>query len=352
MPGFLLRQELESREHDSLCERACFADESAGRAIFEESDPNRTCFQRDRDRILHCKSFRRLAHKTQVFLAPEGDHYRTRLTHSLEVTQIARDIARSLALNEDLTEAIGLGHDLGHTPFGHTGEDALSRAIARYRGVEEPASKADMLFHHNEQSGRIVERLEKDGKGLNLSAEVIEGIVCHTGPRRATTLEGRIVALADRIAYVTHDIDDAERAGLLGEDDLPRGPRIMLGGTASERISTMVRDVVANSAGSSDIRMSDDVWDAMMTLRSFLTDHIYTQSDAKVEEPKANRLIYELFWYFVEHTDEIPSEYRRHDEGCPEVQAADFVSGMTDRYAIRTYQAIKVPRAWRMGGRQ
>lgn len=348
MDDVLVRRDMELREHVVLCGDACFSDESVGRLVSEEPDSYRTCFQRDRDRILHSKSFRRLAHKTQVFLAPEGDHYRTRLTHSLEVTQIARDISRSLCLNEDLTEAIGLGHDLGHTPFGHTGEDALSRAIAQYRGVTEQASAG--LFRHNCQSVRIVDLLEKGGRGLNLTREVVDGIECHTGDRKAMTLEGRVVAISDRIAYVTHDVDDAERAGLLREEDLPVQVRETLGSNASERISTMVRDVVEASARSGDICMSNPVWNAMMGLRAFLGRHIYTKSDAKVEEPKANRLIYELFWYFVEHIDEVPSEYRVHAGNQPEIQVADFVSGMTDRYAIRTYQDVKVPRAWRMGG--
>lgn len=344
------REGQERLERASLCGRAAHASESAGRRRPEGPDPLRTCFQRDRDRILHCKSFRRLAHKTQVFLAPEGDHYRTRLTHSLEVTQIARDIARSLSLNEDLTEAIALGHDLGHTPFGHAGEGALSAAMASWRGMDPGTEAARSLFRHNVQSVRVVELLEKDGRGLNLTREVVDGILCHTGPRRAATLEGRLVALSDRIAYVTHDIDDAERAGLLRESDLPSGPAEVLGSTASERISAMVRDVVETSSATGDIRMSRPVWDAMMTLRSFLRDHIYTESDAKVDEPKARRLIAELFEHFVTHLDEVPEEYRRHAAGHPEVQVADFVSGMTDRYAIRTYQDVKVPRAWRMGG--
>lgn len=336
-------------EHEHLSKFACFADESQGRYKDEPLDPLRTCFQRDRDRVLHCKSFRRLAHKTQVFLAPEGDHYRTRLTHSLEVMQISRDIARSLGLNEDLTEAIALGHDLGHTPFGHAGEGALSRALSEWRGIDPESSKGKTLFRHNVQSARVVQVLEKDGQGLNLSREVVDGILCHTGSRKASTLEGRLVALSDRIAYVTHDIDDAERAGLLRESDLPREPLAILGTTSSERIATMVRDVVYTSSDMNDIRMSDDVWNAMMQLRSFLREHIYTESDAKVDEPKARQLIIDLFHYFMEHLDQVPDEYRRHATKHPDIQVADFVSGMTDRYAIRMYQNIKIPRAWRMG---
>lgn len=344
------REDIEAQEHALLASIATCSDTSEGRLHPEEADPYRTCFQRDRDRILHCKSFRRLAHKTQVFLAPEGDHYRTRLTHTLEVAQIARDIARPLALNEDLCEAIALGHDLGHTPFGHTGESALSRAIAEFRGlVWTPEMK---IFHHNEQSGRVVELLEKDGQGLNLSREVVDGIVHHTGGTRARTAEGQVVALSDRIAYVSHDIDDAERAGLLCEEELPAGPCELLGKNASARISRMVRDVVETTNSGGRILMSKPVWDAMMELRSYLSDHIYTLSDAKVEEPKANQLIYELFCHYITHLDEVPEEYRIHDADHPETQVADFVSGMTDRYAVRMYEEIKVPRAWRMGGRQ
>ncbi|MDY4522125.1 MAG: deoxyguanosinetriphosphate triphosphohydrolase [Atopobium sp.] len=347
------REVLEQREHDILSPYAAFSDETVGRLHEEEADVYRTNFQCDRDRILHCKSFRRLAHKTQVFLAPEGDHYRTRLTHSLEVTQIARDIARPLRLNEDLTEAIGLGHDLGHTPFGHTGERTLSKALAEIhqQSIDQVGmTQESLIFKHNEQSARIVDFLEKNGKGLNLTREVVDGIVCHTGKQKAMTLEGQIVALADRIAYVSHDIDDATRAGLLTEDDLPYGPRQVLGHSSSQRIATMVEDVIATSQNSDTIRMSPKVFEAMMDLRSFLNDNIYTKSDAKVEEPKANQLIYVLFFYFVQHMEAIPAEYRIHDQDKPEIQVADFIAGMTDRYAIRTFQNLMVPRAWRMGG--
>lgn len=251
------REELERREHALLAVGASFADASAGRDRPEEPDPLRTCWQCDRDRILHCKSFRRLANKTQVFLAPEGDHYRTRLTHTLEVCQIACDIARPLGLNEDLTCAIALGHDLGHTPFGHAGERALAAAMARSRGMDPASPEGVSLFRHNEQSVRVVERLERGGEGLNLTREVRDGILHHTGPVAPATAEGLVVARADRIAYVTHDIDDAERAGLLGEEDLPAGPRSVLGSTSSERIETMVRDVVRTSAGSDDVAMSE-----------------------------------------------------------------------------------------------
>ena len=338
------RETLERAEHQLLSPDATFSDASVGRLRPEEPDLLRTCFQCDRDRILHSKSFRRLAHKTQVFLAPEGDHYRTRLIHTLEVSQVARSIARPLGLNEDLTEAIALGHDLGHTPFGHVGERALSDAIARYRGV---AKIGERLFAHNEQSARIVDLLERDGKGLNLTREVVDGVRNHTGSNRASTLEGRVVALSDRIAYVCHDIDDAERAGLLTESDLPSGPRSVLGETSSGRIETMVHDVVSSSARAGDIEMSAPVHDAMMSMRAFLFKNLYSRGDAKWEEPKAYDMLVDLFDYFITHLDEVPPEYRIHDDEHPELQVADFVSGMTDRYAVCVYEDLKIPQSWK-----
>lgn len=336
-----------AREEESLSAQAAKSSRTRGRDMPEEEDFLRPCYQRDRDRILHCKSFRRLANKTQVFLAPEGDHYRTRLTHTLEVAQIARTISRALGLNEDLTEAIALGHDLGHTPFGHCGERALSRAMARYRGIDPESEQGRYLFRHNKQSVRLVEFLEKDGRGLNLTWEVRDGILCHTGSQRAQTLEGRVVACADRIAYVCHDIDDAERAGLLTENDLPQRPRVLLGDSSSERIDVMVRDICAGSAAAGDIRMSDDVWDAMMELRSFLFESLYTKGDAKEEEPKATRMIELLFDHLVNHLDEVPEEYLKHDSDHSDVQVADYVSGMTDRYAVRVFEDLMVPRSWK-----
>lgn len=340
------RRDLERSERERLSADASFADASRGRHVPERPDPLRTCYQCDRDRILHSKSFRRLAHKTQVFLAPEGDHYRTRLIHTIEVAQVARSIARPLGLNEDLTEAVALGHDLGHTPFGHVGERALSHALARWRGLDPDAPGSARLFAHNEQGARIVELLERGGAGLNLSWEVVDGIRCHTGARRASTLEGRVVALADRIAYVCHDIDDAERAGVLSESDLPSGPRDALGASSSERIETMVHDVVTRSAETGDVSMSEPVWDAMMSLRRYLFENLYSRGDAKWEEPKAYAMLEELFDHFVTHLDEVPDEYRVHDDE-PDVQVADFVSGMTDRYAIRLYEKLKIPQSWR-----
>ena len=341
------RQVLEERERTFLSPEAQLSAESAGRAHKEEPDPFRTAFQCDRDRLLHCKSFRRLSHKTQVFLAPEGDHYRTRLTHTFEVAQIARSIARSLALNEDLTEAIALGHDLGHTPFGHCGEKALSLCMAQWRksvlGVDSPSN----LFQHNLQSARIVEKLERDGRGLNLSFEVVDGIRNHTGGMRASTAEGRVVALSDRIAYVVHDIDDAKRAKLLSEDALPAEFTEVLGSTSSARIETMVHDVVAASAQAGDIVMSDRVREAMLGMRTFLFDNLYTHGDAKYEEPKAAAMIAALFDHFISHPDEVPEEYTVHDTDHPDVQVADYVSGMTDRYAVRVFEDLKIPRSWK-----
>ncbi len=339
------RQDIERREHEIFSPEATFSDSSRGREHPEEEDPLRTCFQRDRDRILHSKSFRRLANKTQVFLAPEGDHFRTRLTHTLEVAQVSCSIARALGLNVDLTEAIALGHDLGHTPFGHAGERALCRARAEYRAIDPSSKEGKSLFRHNEQSVRIARVLEKDGRGLNLTFEVLDGICCHTGSLAATTPEGRIVARADRIAYIAHDIDDAERAGLLREEDLPEESRRVLGESSSARIETMVHDMVATSMAEGDIAMSDEVWRATMNLRSMLFENLYEAGDAKLEEPKAEHLVTSLFRYFVTHLDEVPEEYRIHDDP-PDVQVADYLSSMTDRYAIRIYESINVPRGW------
>ena len=341
----ITREDAEAYEHEHLSSEATFADESRGRERAENPDRLRTCFQQDRDRILHSKSFRRLANKTQVFLAPEGDHYRTRLTHTLEVAQVSCAIARSLGLNTDLTEAIALGHDLGHTPFGHAGERALRRARALYRGIEPNTPEANDLFRHNEQSVRIVRLLEKEGQGLTLTLEVMGGMCCHTGPLTAFTPEGRIVARADRIAYITHDIDDAERAGLLSEADLPEEAREVLGCSASQRIETMIQDVVATSAQEGDIAMSERVWHAASRLRAFLYENLYEQGDAKSEEPKAERVLGELFTYYVNHMDEVPNEYKLHND-APDVQVCDYLASMTDRYAIRVYEELNVPKGW------
>ena len=257
------REDQEEQEHTRLSSDAAFSDESEGRMFSTEGDLYRSEYQRDRDKILHTKAFRRLSHKTQVFLAPQGDHYRTRLTHTLEVAQIARTIARALGLNEDLTEAIALGHDLGHTPFGHVGEQAISTCLAKHRGLDPNAPENQQLYRHNIQSLRVVDVIENNGKGLNLTAEVRDGIVCHTGSQRAETLEGRIVATADRIAYVNHDIDDAIRAGALEEKDLPVSTHRVLGENHSTRIQTLVHDMIETSAKADDITMSQPVWDAI-----------------------------------------------------------------------------------------
>ena len=337
------REDQEQREHGMLSPDAAFSDEGEGRDRSTEPDILRNDYQRDRDKILHTKSFRRLSHKTQVFLAAEGDHFRTRLTHTLEVAQIARTIARALGLNEDLTEAISLGHDLGHTPFGHTGEEALARSIARHRGVDPASPEAEALYRHNEQSLRVVERIENGGKGLNLTPEVRDGILNHTGDLRAETLEGRIVGTADRIAYVNHDIDDAIRAGILSEGDLPDTTHAVLGPDHSSRIQTLVMDMVETSAAADDIRMSDSVWDAMMELRAFLFARVYTAPVVMAEVDKATRLVGALFDYYVAHTEEVPEEYRAIAEGDDLRAVTDYVAGMTDRFAKNLFQQLFIP---------
>lgn len=343
----MYREDQEQRERALLSEDAALSSESEGRDRSAAPDVLRNDYQRDRDKILHSKSFRRLSHKTQVFLAAEGDHYRTRLTHTLEVAQIARTIARALGLNEDLTEAISLGHDLGHTPFGHAGEEALSRCLARHgrtpREDDAGGERPGLLYRHNEQSLRVVERIENGGAGLNLTPEVRDGILHHTGPVRAETLEGRVVATADRIAYVNHDIDDAIRAGILSEGDLPASTHAVLGSDHSARIETLVVDMVQTSASCDDIRMSDEVWDAMMELRSFLFRKVYTAPVVLAETAKAGRLLETLFDYYVAHLDEIPDEYRTISEGDPLVAVCDYIAGMTDRYAKARFKALFVP---------
>ena len=295
----------------------------------------RTEYQRDRDRIIHCQAFRRLMNKTQVFLAPAGDHYRTRLTHTLEVTQIARTLARALRLNEDLTEAIALGHDLGHTPFGHAGEQAMQQCF-------------DPHFAHYTQSIRVVDLLEKNGKGLNLTWEVRNGIVNHTGDNRAATLEGLIVKHADRIAYINHDIDDACRAGILQLSDIPTELREVLGESHSGRINTMVTSIIRCSHDKNDIQMEPHVHDATMRLRKFLFENVYTNYVAKSQEDKSRALLIRLFEYYVDHPDAMPSLYRSNVErDGVERCVCDFLSGMTDRYAIETYNQLFVPRVWR-----
>lgn len=341
----IYREDQEIREHETLSADAAFANESDGRTRSTEPDILRNDYQRDRDKILHSKSFRRLSHKTQVFLAAEGDHYRTRLTHTLEVSQIARTIARALGLNEDLTEAISLGHDLGHTPFGHTGEEALAACLVKHKGLAPQSPEARHLYHHNQQSLRVVELIENAGKGLNLSFEVRDGILCHTGPQQAETFEGMVVAIADRIAYVNHDIDDAMRAGILHEDDLPRSTHEILGSDHSSRIQTLVLDLVQESVKHDDIIMSQPVWDAMMELRDFLFKQVYTAPVVLHEVAKAKHLIADLFDYYVEHSEKVPEEYHAISEGDSLRAVTDYVAGMTDRYAKSLYGELFIPRS-------
>lgn len=332
-----IREEQEKREHLIFSPYASFSDESRGRDRDEEPCPMRTIYQRDRDRIIHCKAFRRLKHKTQVFLAPEGDHYRTRLTHTLEVAQIARSIARALNLNEDLTEAIALGHDLGHTPFGHAGERTLN-------------SLCPMGFAHYRQSIRVVEFLEKDGQGLNLTWEVRDGILNHRTSGNPSTLEGKAVRLSDKIAYINHDIDDGIRAGILKESDIPSEYTDVLGNSTKERLNTMISDIIMNSIGKNDLVMSEPVRKAMTELRKFMFESLYLNPTAKSEEAKADKLITELYRYYVANTDKLPDTYRRFitefDER-PEQVVCDYIAGMSDQYSISKFQEIFVPKAWK-----
>lgn len=301
---------------------------SAGRVRPEPPDGVRTEFQRDRDRIIHAKAFRRLMHKTQVFIAPDGDHYRTRLTHTLEMMQISRTIARALSLNEDLAEAIAFGHDLGHTPFGHTGEEALARALAPH----------GRRFRHNEHSLRVVDHLEKDGEGLNLTLEVRDGILNHTGKGNPATREGEIVRVADRIAYVNHDVDDALRAGVIVFSDLPQAPLSVLGDKMSARIDTLVRDMISTSEKQGEIALSGGVYAALMELRAWLFENVYRNPGSR-ENQKASGVVASLFEYYLEH----PEERARSDDDAI-TETIDFVAGMTDRYAIATYRRLFLPR--------
>jgi len=307
---------------------ACRA--SVGRPVPESPDGVRNEFQRDRDRIIHAKAFRRLMHKTQVFISPDGDHFRTRLTHTLEMMQVSRTIARSLGLNEDLTEAIALGHDLGHTPFGHTGEEALARVLA---GLSH---KRD--FRHNEHSLRVVDVLEKDGKGLNLTHEVRDGILNHTGKGYPATREGEIVRIADRIAYVNHDVDDALRAGVISWGDLPEEPLRVLGNQMSVRIDTLVRDMILTSRERGEIALSEGVYSALMELRTWLFKNVY-HSPRSPENQNAGEVVAALFDYYLERPEE-----RAKSDPDPVVETIDFVAGMTDRYALATYKRLFLPR--------
>ena len=329
-----IRETFEQEELTRLSPRACKAVQSRGRARAIASCPLRTDFQRDRDRILHCKAFRRLKFKTQVFLSPEGDHYRTRLTHTLEVAQVARTLARSLRLNEDLTEAIALGHDLGHTPFGHIGERTLDELM---QGG----------FRHNEQSLRVVDVLEQEGEGLNLTWEVRDGILCHSGKQAPATLEGECVCRADRIAYLNHDLDDALRAGVLKPFELPGDCLKVLGQTHGERIDTMIRDIVYSSQDTEHLQMTALVQSAMDGLREFMFERVYRDAWRAAEEARCDHVMKGLFQYYSAHPGEMPDEYLLigYKEGTDRA-VCDFLSGMTDRYAVRQYQSLFIPSAF------
>lgn len=330
------RQKLEIREHEILSPYAAFSDKSMGRDFEEPHCDVRPIYQRDRDRILHSKAFRRLKHKTQVFLAPEGDHYRTRLTHTLEVSQIARTIAKALRLNEDLTEAIAIGHDLGHTPFGHAGERALDDIC--------PGG-----FKHYLQSIRVVEQLENHGRGLNLSKEVRDGIRNHQMSTTPSTLEGRIVRLSDKIAYIHHDTDDAIRGGIIMEEDIPKDYREVLGESPSIRLNTLIHDIINSSEGKNDIVMSPDIEDAMLRLRKFMFSNVYTNKKAKSQEEQAVGLVKQLFEYYQDNLEQLPKEFYTRMEQLnehPYQVVVDYIAGMTDRYAVAKFKELFVPSAW------
>lgn len=330
-----IREEIEAREHAMLSVNAAKSDETRGRLYDEESDDMRTEYQRDRDRIVHSKSFRRLMHKTQVFLSPEGDHFRTRLTHTIEVSQISRTIARALNLNEDLTEAIALGHDLGHTPFGHSGEKVLNE-------IHEGG------FRHNVHSLRVVDVLEEHNgrRGMNLTFEVRDGILNHTGPEKPVTLEGQIVKISDRIAYINHDIDDAIRSGVISLEDLPADCIEYLGSTHGARIDTMVTDVISNSRDMDEIIMSDECRSYMNKLRAYMFENVYHNDRVKKVEQvnKLENVISSLYTYYLNHPDEMPSDYR---ELIPEFgkteSVKDYIAGMTDRYSLIEFNRLFVP---------
>lgn len=331
-----IRQKLEQREHLILSPYAAFSDQSLGRDVFEEQCDIRPIYQRDRDKILHSKAFRRLKHKTQVFLAPEGDHYRTRLTHTLEVAQIARTISKALLLNEDLTEAIALGHDLGHTPFGHAGERALNRICP-------------FGFQHHLQSIRVVEFLERHGKGLNLSKEVRDGIRNHQTEGSPSTLEGKIVRICDKIAYINHDIDDAIRGQIIKEEEIPREYTDVLGHSLGDRLDTLVHDIITNSENKNDIIMSPEIEKAMHHLREYMFQSVYMNKKAKGQEEQAERLLEQLFLYYENHLECLPEEYQLRMEQLKEPSyrvVCDYIAGMTDRYAVTKFKELMIPSAW------
>jgi dGTPase len=335
-PGAVpLEQRVRSWEAAGLWRRAT-PSYPADRRTPEPDSPLRTPFQRDRDRIVHSKAFRRLKHKTQVFVAPEGDHYRTRLTHTLEACGISRTVARALGLNEDLTEAIGLGHDLGHPPFGHIGEEVLDEALREQGGGG---------FKHNEHSLRVVEQLERDGQGLNLTEQVRDGILRHTGPEHPATLEGKVVRIVDRVAYINHDIDDALRAGIIAEADLPKSEIDLLGPTGSKRIDTLVSDMVGRSLAAGDIVQSDEVGGAMLRLRKFMFERVYLGPEARGEQQRVRISLRALFDHYLANPGEVPAV---HADTEPLQRVTDYIAGMTDRFAIARFKRLALPEESRL----
>ena len=333
----IVRERVCANEEKFLSPYAKKSADTQGRLREEKRCDFRTDFQRDRDRIIYSNSFKRLKNKTQVFFAPEGDHYITRLTHTLDVSQIARSIARSLSLNEDLAEAIALGHDLGHTPFGHVGERVLDKLAAEG-------------FHHNEQSVRVVDCIEKNGRGLNLTLEVRDGILQHKSSGKPSTLEGMAVSLADRIAYINHDIEDAIRAGILKESDLPRGAVETLGSQTKERINTAITDIYANSYNQPYVRMSDEVMGATNELRRFMFERVYELANKSIQE-RSQRMLTQMFAYFTANVDKLPTPYlTRLEEDGKERVVCDYLSGMTDRYAISVFESLFIPSTFSIGG--
>ena len=331
-----IREQIEERELEYLSPYATRSRNTRGRERKEPQCDIRPVFQRDRDRILHCKAFRRLKQKTQVFLLPKGDHYRTRLTHTLEVSQIARTIAKALRLNEDLVEAVALGHDLGHTPFGHAGETALNNVYH---------------FSHHRQSLRVVECIEKGGRGLNLTWEVRDGILNHQTAGHPHTLEGQVVRLSDKIAYIHHDMDDAIRGGILTEEDIPTGFRDILGNSCKERLNTLVHDVITNSAECPEIRMSPPVGEAMADLRKFMFQNVYLNPKAKGEEDKAVHMIEQLYTYYVRHLELLPQQFLdalSNPDNSREQIVCDYIAGMTDSYAVKKFEEFFVPESWKI----
>ena len=332
-----VREQICARENAYFSAYAMRSDASKGRARAEEACPFRTEFQRDRDRIIYSNSFKRLKNKTQVFFAPEGDHYITRLTHTLDVSQIARSISRALALNEDLAEAIALGHDLGHTPFGHIGENVLN-------------SLTECGFWHNEQSLRVVDCIEKDGKGLNLTVEVRDGILQHKSTGTPATLEGQAVSLADRIAYINHDIEDAVRAGIIRQTDLPQRAVALLGDQTKTRISTAIADIYQTSQGQPFVKMSDEMMSAINELRAFMFERVYAYAN-KIIQDRSERMLTQMFNYFMSNVEKLPQTYLRHlEKDGKERVVCDYISGMTDRYALTVFESLFIPSTFALGG--